>query len=162
MPEQGTLWRPPAAIADVDGSLCNVSSVRHHVLQEPKDFDAFHAASIDCPANDQAIQWCIEHYEAGETILVVTGRMDRWCMLTTMWLDREMPVPYDGPFMRRDGDRRSDYIVKKEIHRYLTRHYDIRAAMDDNPSIIGLWEELGHPVTVIPGWDHDHHKTRAS
>jgi hypothetical protein len=82
--------------------------------------------------------------------------MEKWFRVSHTWLQREMPVPYVGPFMRRDGDIRSDYVVKKEIHRYLKRHYDIRAALDDNPNIIRLWWELGIPVTVQPGWDHGH------
>lgn len=146
----------PAVIADVDGTLCNVDSVRHHVLQEVKDFDAFHAGSIDCPPHEQAIDWCVKFHEQGYRILVVTGRMDRWFDLTSEWLQRELPVPFDGPFMRRDGDRRSDVVVKKEILRYLRRFYDIRAAIDDNPSIVGLWKQSGIPVTVVPGWDDQH------
>ena len=53
---------------------------------------------------------------------------------------------------RRDGDYRPDCAVKREIHAELADRYHIRAAIDDNPNVVQLWEELGIPVTVVPGW----------
>lgn len=72
-----------------------------------------------------------------------------------------MPVPYDGPFHRQDGDKRSDRVVKLEILRYLRQHYDIRGAIDDNPQVIELWRSQGVPVEVVPGWDVDSAKAYA-
>lgn len=147
--------RRPARILDVDGTLCDVTSVRHHVLRPraEKDFDAFHAGSADCPPNQIAIDYAIETAALGMVPVVVTARMERWAELTRAWLVEHMPVEFDGPFHRRDGDTRSDRIVKLEILRYLRRHYDIRGAIDDNPAVIELWESQGIPVTVVPGWD---------
>lgn len=150
--------RRPAVIADVDGTLCDVGSVRHHVIrhpedERPKDFDAFHQSSADCPPHQLALDWVTDQANAGHVILVVTGRMQKHLDVTRRWLISNMPVPFEGPFHRQDDDRRSDVVVKREIYRYLSRSYDIRAAIDDNPSIIALWEELGIPVTVVPGWD---------
>lgn len=142
-----------AVIADVDGTLANVSSIRHHVTQRPKNFDAFHAASAHVPANQDAIDYVVRHHAAGFAILVVTARMQTWAGVTKTWLERHMPVPFDGPFHRADGDFRPDVQVKRDIFRYLLRHYDIRGAVDDNPHVVALWEELGIPTTVIPGWD---------
>lgn len=149
--------RQLARILDVDGTLCDVSSVRHHVLRprDQKDFDAFHAASAYCPPNQQAIDYAIETVRLGMVAVVVTARMERWADVTRMWLAEHVPVPFDGPFHRADGDRRSDRIVKLEILRYLQRHYDIRGAIDDNPEVIALWESQGIPVTIVPGWQLD-------
>ena len=149
-PAQG---RRKAVIVDVDGTLCDVSSVRHHVLTKPKNFDAFHASSIDCPPHQQAIDFCSKHFQSGHAIVVVTARMQKWHNITRAWLDMHMPVPFDGPFHRQDGDIRPDVQVKREIHRYLSQHYDIRHACDDNPKVVALWEDLGIPVEIVPGWD---------
>jgi hypothetical protein len=62
-------------------------------------------------------------------------------------------VPFDGPFHRPDGDFRPDVQVKRDIFKYLSRHYDIRGAVDDNPNVIALWNEIGIPTEVVPGWD---------
>jgi hypothetical protein len=145
--------RPRAVIADVDGTLADVRSIRHHVAQKPKDFDAFHAASAHVPANQQAIDYVAAAHASGHVVLVVTARLQTWAGVTTDWLHRHMPVPFDGPFHRPDGDFRPDIQVKADIHRYLSRHYDIRGAVDDNPNVIALWDKLGIPTEVIPGWD---------
>jgi hypothetical protein len=147
------MTRPKAVIVDVDGTLADVRGIRHHVAQKPKDFDAFHAASAGVPPNQQAIDFAQRHHDAGHVILVVTARRQQWLGVTQAWLDRHLPVPFDGPFHRADDDYRPDVQVKRDIFRYLARHYDIRGAIDDNPGVIALWDELGVPVEVVPGWE---------
>jgi hypothetical protein len=147
------MTRPKAVIVDVDGTLADVRGIRHHVAQKPKDFDAFHAASAGVPPNQQAIDFAQRHHDAGHVILVVTARRQQWLGVTQAWLERHLPVPFDGPFHRADDDYRPDVQVKRDIFRYLARHYDIRGAIDDNPGVIALWDELGVPVEVVPGWE---------
>jgi hypothetical protein len=144
--------KPTAVIVDVDGTLADVRGIRHHVLTKPKDFDAFHAASADVPPNAQAIDFVRRAHADGHVVVVVTARMQKWAEVTTAWLATHLPVPFDGPFHRQDGDVRPDVQVKREIHRYLARHYDIRAACDDNPKVIALWDEIGIPTEIVPGW----------
>jgi hypothetical protein len=146
--------RRRAVIADVDGTLANVSAIRHHVASKPKNFDAFHSESANVPPNQQALDYVARHHEAGFVVLVVTARLQKWSGLTRTWLERHMPVPFDGPFHRPDGDFRPDVQVKRDIHRYLARTYDIRGCIDDNPNVVALWEELGIPTEIVPGWDH--------
>lgn len=150
--------RQPAVIVDMDGTLVNVSSIRHYVLPGPgveKDFHSFHAESIHCPPHDVAIEFCEQAHAEGLAVVVFTARMYQWLDLCRTWLDREMTVPYHGPFMRPDGDRRVDRAVKTDLYRYFSRMYDFRRAIDDNPSIVKLWQDVGLPVTVVPSWDQD-------
>ncbi|BBY54109.1 hypothetical protein H7J07_05725 [Mycobacterium koreense] len=144
-----------AVIVDVDGTLCDVASVRHHVHQRPKNFHAFHSGAADCPPHDFVVDEVIGHYRGGRTIVVVTARMYRWEDSTRGWLDRHLPVPYLGPFMRGDTDFRPDVDVKRDIHRIITTDHGFRVvhAIDDNPSIVELWTQLGIPTTVVPGWE---------
>lgn len=152
-----------AIIVDVDGTLCDVTSVRHHVTETPKDFKAFHDGARDCPPHDYVVGSCAGlNYFCGLTIIVVTARMYTWYDPTVSWLEDHLQpalvTPYIGPFMRGETDYRPDYEVKRDIHRILTEDYgyNIVGALDDNPSICALWEELGIPVDVIPGWSQDH------
>ena len=148
--------RPKAVICDVDGTLCDVTAIRHHVVVPSgaeKNFDAFHQASRHCPPNQQAIEFCKRHHEAGRVVVIVTARMERHYDVTKAWLDEYMPVPFDGPIMREDGLRHSDTSVKLRIYQYLSRHYNIVAACDDRPEIVQLWRDLNIPeIEVIPGW----------
>lgn len=144
---------PPAVIVDVDGTLCDVTSVRHHVLTRPKNFHAFHEGAADCPPHPHVIDWVGRYHDAGHEILVVTGRMEQWWRSTVDWLAHHLPVTHHGPYMREDGDYRPDTVVKREIYDQLAKHYDIRAAIDDNPAIIQLWTDLGLQVETVPGWE---------
>ncbi len=143
-----------AVIVDVDGTLCDVSSLRKHVSSRPKNFDAFHAGSAQCPPIAQTLEFIDHHYGAGRTIVVVTARCYRWEGLTRAWLNRHVTVPFEGPFMRGDDDYRPDVDVKRRIHEILVHEhgYRIVEAIDDNPAIVALWQELGIPTTVVPGW----------
>ncbi len=143
--------RRPAVIVDMDGTLCDVSTVIH-LQAEPDGFSAFHQGCAECPPYPAVVDWCIDHHSRGHAILIVTGR-DAWTRnLTTRWLSEHLPVPIDGLYMRRDGDFRSNAQVKREIHDELTMTYEIRAAIDDDPEIVGLWQEAGMPVAIVLDW----------
>ena len=140
--------RRPAVIVDMDGTLCDVSAVVH-LQAEPHGFNAFHHACAQCPPNNAVVDWCIDYHSQGHEILIVTGR-DAWAHgLTVQWLLEHLPVPTAGVYMRRDGDCRSNIDVKREIHSRLAPEYDIRAAIDDDAEILGLWQEIGIPVTLV-------------
>lgn len=140
--------RTPAVIVDMDGTLCDVSGVLH-LQAEPDGFSAFHQACAECPSHQAVVDWCVEQHGWGHAIVIVTGR-DVWTRdLTTRWLSEHLPVPVDGLHMRPVGDFRSNAEVKREIHSDLTLTYEIRAAIDDDPEIVGLWQEAGIPVLAM-------------
>ena len=144
-----------AVIVDVDGTLCDVRPVRHHVMQEPKDFHAFHAGAANCPPHREAVDWAIARYDAGYTVVVVTARRYEWERQTTEWVREHLPIPFLGPFMRGDTDHRPDTEVKRTIYTQLVEDHglEIMEAIDDNPAVIKLWKELGLKVTEMPGWN---------
>lgn len=145
------MGRRPAVIVDMDGTLCDVSTVVH--LQAEHDgFSAFHHGCVECPPHGDVVDWCIDHHSRGHAILIVTGR-DAWAReLTTRWLTEHLPVPIDGLYMRPDGDLRSNVDVKREIHDLLVLTYDVRAAIDDDPEIVGLWQQAGIPAAIVLDW----------
>ena len=147
----GAVDRQRAVIVDMDGTLCDVSAVVH-LQAEPDGFTAFHHACADCPPHRSVVEWCVEHHGRGHAILVVTGR-DEWSReLTEQWLSEHLPIPIAGLHMRGDGDFRSNIVIKREIHSQLAQIFDIRAAIDDDPEIVGLWQEVGIPVAMVLDW----------
>ena len=148
---EGAVDRQRAVIVDMDGTLCDVSAVVH-LQAEPDGFTAFHHACADCPPHRSVVEWCVEHHGRGHAILVVTGR-DEWSReLTEQWLSEHLPIPIAGLHMRGDGDFRSNIVIKREIHSQLAQIFDIRAAIDDDPEIVGLWQEVGIPVAMVLDW----------
>lgn len=152
-------WRGDAVIVDVDGTLVDVKSIRHHVVPGlpgwagRKDFDAFHRASVWCPPITSTVQALEEHWSDGLGIIVVTARMEMWRAHTHGWYESHVTVPYDVMHMRADFDGRPDAVVKGEIYERIVRDgWNVVRCYDDNPSVVDLWRSLGIPTTVVPGW----------
>ena len=143
--------RQRAVIVDMDGTLCDVSAVVH-LQAEPDGFPAFNHACAHCPPHRSVVEWCVAHHSRGNAILIITGRDDWSRELTEQWLSEHLPIPIAGLHMRGDGDFRSNIVIKREIHSQLAQIFDIRAAIDDDPEIVGLWQEVGIPVAMVLDW----------
>lgn len=141
-----------AVIIDVDGTLADVSGIRHHVKARPKRFDRFHAESVDCPPNEQAVAIAREAHAAGLAVLIVTARRAMW-RHHTAWFLALHGIPSDAMFMRGNDDHRRDVEVKADILARIRQSWNPVHAVDDNPNVLGLWVAEGIPVTVIPGWE---------
>lgn len=143
-----------AVICDVDGTLCDVGAIRYHVdpsrvgFTGTKDFQLFHSESLYCPPHEWVVALIRELSAAGEHIIVVTAREERWSFLTTLWLS-EHAVPYDEIHFRRNGDGRPDRQIKLEILRDIQRRNRVVLAVDDNPTIVQMWRENDIPTAEV-------------
>jgi phosphoglycolate phosphatase-like HAD superfamily hydrolase len=150
--------KPKAIIFDMDGTLADVRGIRHYLRPTPpsrkKDFDAFHSESVDCPPNSAVVNHAMVAHLLGYKILIVTARRHMWRHHTAWWLALH-GVPSDMLIMRGDADNRPDYLVKRDMLATLRRAYTIVHAVDDNPSVIALWNEEGIPTTIIEGWEDE-------
>ena len=147
----------PAVVIDVDGTLCDVSSVRHFVIptdgSRRKDFHGFHDAASGCPPHQWVIDLAHDFRARGFTVIVVTARDAMWRVPTLWWLLLN-DVPFDAVFHRPHRDRRPDVEVKADILAHIRANgFDVQHAVDDNPKVLALWESEGIAVTVVPGWD---------
>ena len=140
-----------AVIFDVDGTLVDVSAIRHYVTGENKNFDKFHCESINCPPNKHVVEMACNAKKEGHDVIIVTSRTSKFSKLTAFWL-ADNNVPSDAFFMRQDGDFRKDYFVKKDILKLIQQKWDIVHAVDDNPAVIQLWHENNIPTTIIDGY----------
>lgn len=143
---------PKAALFDADGTLWNVDGIRHYVTPPKSDFHAFHMASIFCPPNLEVVAKVHEAVEEGLTTLLVTARMAKYRKVTERWLERH-EVPIASIWMRANGDLRKDAVVKREILSRIRLRYNPVEATDDNPAVIGVWQDEGLVTHVVPGWE---------
>lgn len=151
---------PDAVIFDMDGTLCDVTSIRHHIVGvQRKNFDKFHSLAIDCPPIYwvAGLAYICHHY--GDAVLIVTARSTRYRNSTAFWLAMH-GIPSDAMYMRRDGDYRVDVEVKRDMLARIRQSWNVVHAYDDNPSIIELWESEGIPTTRVPGWIEDEHQNQ--
>lgn len=144
-----------AEIFDLDGTLCDVTAIRHLISGKVRNFRAFHRESVNCPANPDIVKAAHEAREAGRAVLVVTARDEEHDAVSSWWLLLN-DVPFDEMFMRKHKDNRKDYEVKKDIlAKIRARGYNIVKAHEDNPNVKRLWEEEGIPVNFVEGYGFD-------
>jgi len=146
--------RPKAVIIDIDGTLADVYGISHHIRKVPgqkhKDFSEFHKRSPHAEPKQQAIDYIVRAVEEGMVPIILTARREVWLGASVEFLERVMPVVYEGPYMRPDDDFGNDVAFKKHILGYLRRHWDIRGAIDDNPAVAAMFEAEGVPVELVP------------
>lgn len=90
---------------------------------------------------------------AGHRLVIVSGRSERAREDTELWLARHLRVPFDGPFMRADGDDRKDAVIKKELYRErIEPLYEVLCVLDDRDQVVRMWRALGLTcLQVAPG-----------
>lgn len=142
---------PECVIFDLDGTLCDVSSIRYLVAKGLKDrnFHAFHMESTGCPPIDQAAK--LWHQHADKKRVIVTARDMKYYYPSLWWLLLNGFEP-DDMFMRGWKDQRKDGIVKEEILAKIRQRYTPVLAVDDNPEVIEVWQRNGIETITIPGW----------
>ena len=132
-----------AIIVDLDGTLSNCEHRVHHVQKEPKDWVSFHSSLVE----DKLNNWCHTLINAmlkdDVTIILLTGRDEKYRDLTLGWLERHA-ITFEDLHMRPDEDRRSDHIVKKDIyHNSIKEDFDILFVLEDRKSVVQMWRDEG-------------------
>lgn len=147
-----------AIIFDVDGTLADVSPYLHHIRNindDPdfkKDYDKFHEESINALPNPEVVEMLNKAFFNQKHVIVVTSRREYWRGITSYWLAKH-DIGHHALYMRKDGDFRPDYEVKKDILLKIKKHWRVIHAVDDNPEVLKLWYEYGIPTTKIGDWD---------
>jgi len=89
----------------------------------------------------------------------VTGRSDAIRDITTDWIYKYFfEIPSTGfirrLYMRKAGDHREDFEVKKEIYDHHMLFDDILRVYEDRPQVIRMYRELGLDVVDTgPGYE---------
>jgi predicted kinase len=136
---------PPAVLVDIDGTVALMNG------RDPYDMSR---VGEDTP-NESVIAAVRAMHAAGHAIVFCTGRND-WCRPETeAWLELYVGVPYEGLFMRTDGDSRRDAIVKEEIFETEIRdRWRIVGVFDDRQHVVRMWRALGLTVFQVAEGDY--------
>jgi predicted kinase len=145
----GTIYEPdlelPAAVlVDIDGTVALMGD------RSPYDWAR---VGIDNP-NPAVIGAVRAMHAAGNAIVFCSGR-DAVCREETeAWLDLFVGVPYEGLFMRPEGDSRKDAVVKREIFdREVRDRWRIVGVFDDRQQVVRMWRALGLTVFQVAEGD---------
>lgn len=145
-------------VSDIDGVIANCE----HRLQwaKAKLYDDFYSrVSGDeiIPDGVNLLRRLTLSSESGEDELVfLTGRRDTCRSDTVHWLSKKFVYPYSALYMRKDGDHREPYIVKKELYDEIIRMYESRNMsfdhifyIDDDPENVKMICDNDENVTGL-------------
>lgn len=135
---------PPVVLVDIDGTVALMNG------RSPYDW---HRVGEDAP-NPAVIAAVRAMHHAGHAIVFCSGR-DGVCRAETQaWLDLYVDVPYEGLFMRPEGDTRKDAIVKREIFdREIRDRWRVIGVFDDRQQVVRMWRALGLTVFQVAEGD---------
>jgi len=135
---------PPVVLVDIDGTVALMTG------RGPYDW---HRVGEDAP-NPAVIAAVRAMHAAGHAIVFCSGR-DAVCRAETQaWLDLYVDVPYEGLFMRPEGDSRKDAIVKREIFDEEIRdRWRVIGVFDDRRQVVRMWRALGLTVFQVAEGD---------
>jgi len=136
-----------AIIFDIDGTLAHMSGriQRHGQKVAPyQDWDA-HDDEID-----EHTVHLLNALKSEFQVVICSGRKDSSADVLSKWLD-DNDIHYDNIYMRKHGDNRPDYVIKKEIYEnYIIPQYDIFAVFDDRDQVVDmLRHDLGLKVFQV-------------
>lgn len=126
-------------ICDLDGTLA-LPQVRD--MYNPSDEDIL---------RDKLNSKVAKHL-AGRDVILTSGRYEKYRTATMKWLDIH-GIKYFALYMRRNGDIRKDYVVKKEMYdQHILGKYNVDVVYDDRDQVVRLWRDLGLTCfQVAPG-----------
>lgn len=138
---------PRAVMVDIDGTLAL------HGDRDPYDTSRYHEDTVNQPVVEavRAMQ------DAGHVVILCSGRDERFRAVTEAWLTDKIGLVYglwhDGLYMRPEGDRRRDNIVKLELFdAHIRDNYNVTCVFDDRDRVVQAWRSIGLTVfQVAPG-----------
>lgn len=125
---------PYCIIVDIDGTLAL------HNGRGPYDF-----AKCYTDVLNPAVASVIEGYASiGTKVVFLSGRQSEYREMTASWLEANLdPVVWsvDPPLLMRPiGDRRADYMVKRDLFESeILGRYNVFTVMDDRDQVVELW-----------------------
>jgi hypothetical protein len=145
-------------IIDLDGTLADSSLRKHHVEGVNKDWASFY---FNIPY-DNVNLWCKElvlgMISRSVESLFVSGRPEtmesngvvhpikEW---TLDWLQTQFQLTSksffeEKLFMRASGDKREDFIIKKELYEdHIKGKYEVLFVVDDRRQVVNMWRSEG-------------------
>jgi phosphoglycolate phosphatase-like HAD superfamily hydrolase len=145
-----------AIVFDIDGTLADIKHRLHFVTDGDADWESFFKEIPNDKPNEELVDLArhlmMSNYKE---VLFATGRPERTREDTVAWLIKNGIDTDFGKslFMRKDGDRRDDHIIKSEILLAMKNEgYDPVLVFDDRQSVVDMWREHGIRVAqVAPG-----------
>lgn len=139
---------PLAVMCDIDGTLAHMSD------RDPYDGSRADEDSLNFPVgltirllNDRGVK-----------VLFCSGRSETHRTVTRDWIAEKLSwdaqMVDKSLFMRAEGDRRRDSIVKLELFdRHIRHNYNVLYVLDDRQQVVDAWRSIGLTVFQVAEGD---------
>ena len=134
-------------LCDIDGTIAN-NDHRQHFLEGKKDWEGFFSELINDEPIFPIINKVIEEHEAGKDIIFLTGRPERYRQSTALWLSKYFNFDIKI-LMRKDADKRSKLITKKEIFDKYIKTKEVDGVFENDKDLLRMWEDMGLNVYFV-------------
>jgi hypothetical protein len=144
-------------ICDIDGTIADLTHRLHYIKPDEgrkKNWYEFHMRCIDDkPHHDMHfILWTL--VRADKSVIYVSGRSDVSRAATENWL-AAYGFPLGQLHMRKNGDFRSDDVIKEEIldTKLKLTPADVLCVLDDRQRVVDMWRRRGFRVLQVAAGD---------
>lgn len=134
---------PHAIIVDIDGTVA---------LKHP-DRDIYDLTRVHMDLRNEPVIEAVQAAKRdGLAVVYCSGRDASARAETATWIAENVEVPGEL-WMRGEGDRRKDSIVKRELFdTHIRERYNVRYVLDDRQQVVDMWRRLGLTcLQVAPG-----------
>jgi len=144
----------PAVVFDIDGVLSDAAGRQHFIEHGRRDWSAFFEACGDDPVIEEVAR-LVELLDPALAVVLLTGRPLRVRPQTRAWLDR-YGLRWDLLVMRDRGDYSQVTVFKRGVvHDLRIYGFDLRLAMEDDPSNHAMFVDEGIPCVYIHSGYYD-------
>jgi hypothetical protein len=128
--------KPKVILCDIDGTLALLGNRNKYDPTTGDDILNYPIANI------------LEVYDKQKVLpvdlILISGREDKYQDFTVKWLKKYNLTHYKALYMRKSGDYRKDYVIKKEIfEKFIKDKYDVLFVLDDRDQVVRMWRDLG-------------------
>jgi ribonucleotide monophosphatase NagD (HAD superfamily) len=130
-----------AVVWDLDGTLSE-HNYRVHFAKK-KDYGTYYSLMHKDEPIAHSVELVKMYRDKGYALIMITGRPENYRKVTLEWLSNH-GIPHDILLMRNNGEFISNAMMK--LARYnesVKNHFIVKAAFDDDPKVIQMWEGLG-------------------
>lgn len=123
---------PRAVIFDIDGTLA--------LMCDRDIYDG--SKAINDALNSNVYMFLNSLVETDIKIIICTGRDERYEVITREWLLKHN-IYFNSLYIRKSGDKREDFIVKKEFLDNIITKYNPILSIDDRDQTVKMWRDNG-------------------
>jgi hypothetical protein len=135
-------------IVDLDGTICTKTD---------RGWYEYNKVSSDKPI-DSILRLVKMLHSNGINIVFCTGREDVCMKDSINWLRKHLFMNDATPveiYMRKTGDRRPDFVAKKEMYvNNIEPRHNVWFVLDDRSSVVKMWRDIGLTCLQVAEGDY--------